>query len=263
MERGAPCLDRHARLHDRRRRTAGSRGGQDPLKKLRKPLRFGPLGDAAAYAEFSETLDLEVNEALQVVAAALRARQVPWIRDVVPALTGIALHFDPEHAGLPAAPLAAAAELLEQCLKSAESADDSGRLVEIPVCYEPAFALDIVEVAEKTGIAPEDIAQRHAASEHHVLMVGFAPGQPYIGGLDAALAVPRRGTPRTRLPAGSVAIANAQTAVYPFEISGGWSVIGRTPLELFDPARDPPSLFAPGDRVRFVPVTRAEFERLR
>jgi KipI family sensor histidine kinase inhibitor len=233
------------------------------LTKLRKPLRFDPLGDAAAYAVFSETLDLEVNEALQAVAAALRRRSPAWIRDVVPALGGVALHFDPDHPGLPAAPLLAAAELLEECLREAGSAESGRRLVEIPVCYDPQFALDIVEVASATGIAPEDVARLHAATEHHVLMVGFAPGQPYIGGLDPKLAVPRRAVPRTRLPAGSIAIANAQTAVYPFEIAGGWNVIGRTPLAVFDPARDPPSLFAPGDRVRFLPVSRSEFERLK
>jgi KipI family sensor histidine kinase inhibitor len=94
-------------------------------------------------------------------------------------------------------------------------------------------------------------------------MVGFSPGQPYIGGLDAKLALPRRATPRLRVPAGSVGIANAQTCVYSYETPGGWHVIGRTPLALFDPARNPPSLFTPGDRVCFVPVARAEFDRMR
>jgi len=103
---------------------------------------------------------------------------------------------------------------------------------------------------------------RHSKTEHHVLMVGFSPGQPYIGGLDVRLALPRRATPRTRVPAGSVAIANAQTAVYSYETPGGWNVIGRTPLAAFDPAREPPSLFAPGDRVRFVPIPLADYARL-
>jgi len=107
-----------------------------------------------------------------------------------------------------------------------------------------------------------EVVRRHAVPGHRVLMMGFAPGQPYVGGLDAALAVPRRATPRTRVPAGSVAIANAQTAVYPFEISGGWNVIGRTPLRVFDAARDPAALFAPGMSVRFVAITRAQYERL-
>ena len=226
-------------------------------------MRVAPLGDAAGYAEFSETLDLEVNEALQGVAAALRARGIAWIRDVVPALGGVAVHFDPGHPGLPEAPMAELAALLEECLRAAGREKPSSRVVEVPVCYEPEFALDLVEVASFTGLNPEDVSRVHASGEHRVLMVGFAPGQPYIGGLDPALAVPRRASPRVRVPAGSVAIANGQTAVYPFEISGGWSVIGRTPLALFDAFRDPPSVFSPGDRVRFVPVSRAEFGRLR
>jgi KipI family sensor histidine kinase inhibitor len=134
--------------------------------------------------------------------------------------------------------------------------------VEVPVCYEPVFALDLEEVSSLTKIAKPDIQRLHANSRHFVLMVGFSPGQPYIGGLDAKLSVPRRATPRTVMPAGSVAIANAQTAVYPYETPGGWSIIGRTPLRVFDPAREPASLFAPGDRVQFVPITRAEFEGL-
>ncbi len=181
----------------------------------------------------------------------------------MPALGGIALHFDPEHPHLPEAPLGVAETLVRDCLGAVPSRAGRGRMLEVPVCYEPEFALDIIEIAEQSGIEPEDIARRHAANEHYVLMVGFSPGQPYLGGLDPKLAVPRRPNPRTRVPAGSVAIANAQTAVYPYEIAGGWSVIGRTPLALFDPARDPPSFFAPGDRVRFVAISRAEYARLK
>jgi KipI family sensor histidine kinase inhibitor len=231
------------------------------LKRLRPPA-IEPLGDAAVYAQFSDSLDLEINEALQGVALALRERAPAWVRDVVPALTGIALHFDPRHAELPGDPIAAAEQLLAECV-GAEKAQLKRAPLEVPVCYEPEFALDIVEVAERTGIAPEEVARRHSALEHRVLMVGFSPGLPYLGGLDAALALPRRATPRIRVPAGSVAIANLQTTVYPFETPGGWSVIGRTPLVLFDPARDPPTLFAPGDRVRFVPISRSEYARLR
>ena len=226
-------------------------------------MRVEPLGDAALYAEFSLTLDLRVNEALQAVAAALRERAPPWVRDVVPSLGGLALHFDLDHAELPAAPLEAAAGLLEDCLKAAARARKSSRQVEVPVCYDPDFGLDLEEVAARTGLDHAEIVRRHAATEHWVLMVGFAPGQPYIGGLDPRLAVPRRATPRTRVPAGSIAIANAQSVVYPFEIAGGWSVLGRTPLRVFDPRREPPSLLLPGDRVRFAPISRQRFEALR
>jgi KipI family sensor histidine kinase inhibitor len=220
---------------------------------------FGEMGKSAA----SGVVDLEINRSLQALAAAIRARAVPWIRDVVPALCGIALYFDPFHPQLPATVLESCRQLLEECFKSASKFEDSGRTVEVPVCYEVEFGLDLSEVSERISIPIDEIIKRHVKTLHWVLMVGFSPGQPYIGGLDAKLSVPRRATPRTRMPMGAVAIANAQTAVYPYETPGGWNIIGRTPLTVFDPARDPASLFAPGDRVQFISVSRNEFERLR
>jgi inhibitor of KinA len=212
------------------------------------------------YAEFGDKLDLETNQSLQALAAALRARSLPWVRDVTPALCGIAVHFDPYHPELPASVLEYFEALLQDAFKSASKFEDSGHIVEVPVCYDPAFALDLDEVSSLTGVAKPDVQKLHTHSKHLVLMVGFSPGQPYIGGLDAKLSVPRRATPRTVMPAGSVAIANAQTAVYPYETPGGWSILGRTPLRVFDPAREPASLFAPGDRVRFIAISRNEFD---
>jgi inhibitor of KinA len=186
---------------------------------------------------------------------------VPWIRDIVPALCGIALHFDPDHPQLPASALKECEALLAEAFKSADKFEGSGRTVQVPVCYAPEFGIDLADIAERTGLSQAEIARRHVKSEHRVLMVGFSPGQPYIGGLDPKLSVPRRATPRTRMPAGAVAIANAQTAVYPYDTPGGWSIIGRTPLRVFDPAREPASLFSPGDLVRFIPISVGEFER--
>ena len=241
-------------MHDRRGCT------EDDLKKLLKTLSLSPLGDAAVYAEFGDKLDLETNQSLQALAAALRARGLPWVRDIVPALTGIAVHFDPFHPDLPESILEYFYTLLEEAFKSAGRFEDSGRVVEVPVCYDPVFALDMEEISVATKLSPQNIQKLHVNAKHFVLMVGFSPGQPYIGGLDAKLSVPRRPTPRTVMPAGSVAIANAQTAVYPYETPGGWSIIGRTPLKVFDPTREPASLFAPGDRVRFVAIEKSEFE---
>jgi KipI family sensor histidine kinase inhibitor len=215
------------------------------------------------YAEFGDTLDLDLNRSLQALAAAIRARDLPWIRDVVPALCGIALHFDPFHPALPDSVLDSCRALLEECFKSASKFEDTGRTVEVPVCYDPFFALDLEEVVAATRLSAQNIEKLHTSAKHWVLMVGFSPGQPYIGGLDPKMSVPRRATPRTRMPMGAVAIANAQTAVYPYETPGGWNVIGATPLTVFDPARDPASLFAPGDRVRFIAISRAEYESLR
>jgi inhibitor of KinA len=228
-----------------------------------RPLGVVPLGDSAAYVEFCTTLDLEVNSVVQRLALAILRRKVPWVRDVVPALGGVALHFDPDNAEFPGNPLEAALELVTDSLKQALAAkEEPGREVELPVCYEPEFALDLAEVAKLAELAPEGVASRHAAGEYRVLMMGFAPGHAYMGGLDAKLAVPRRASPRAVVPAGSVAIANEQTVVYPYAISGGWNVIGRTPMVLFDAKRARPSLLWPGDRVRFRAISRDEFMQM-
>jgi KipI family sensor histidine kinase inhibitor len=227
------------------------------MAKLPKPLGVVPLGDLAAYVEFSRTLDLEVNSVAQRLAAAIVARGDPRIRDVVPALGGVALHFDPSYEG---EVLQAASQLVEECMKKGlPDADDLGRDVEVPVCYDAEFALDLAEVSQRLKISAEEIIKRHAAADYRVLMVGFAPGHPYIGGLDPKLAVPRRETPRAMVPAGSVAIANQQTVVYPYAIPGGWNIIGRTPLTSFDAMRPRPSLFAAGDRVRFRAIGKRDF----
>ena len=224
------------------------------------PRGVVPLGDSAAYVEFSTTLDLEVNSVVQRLALAILKQKVPWIRDVVPALGGVALHFDLDHVALPPKPLEESLALVSESLKQALSGKDNpGSEVELPVCYEPEFALDLSEVAKKSGLAPEEVTQRHASGEYRVLMMGFAPGHAYMGGLDEKLAVPRRASPRAIVPAGSVAIANEQTVVYPYAISGGWNVIGRTPMVLFDARRPRPSLLWPGDRVRFRAISRAQF----
>ena len=223
--------------------------------------RIVALGDAAVLADFSDTLDLAVNARIQQLAAAIRARRVAWIRDVVPALGSLALHFDPERYDAAIAPLEAAAVLIKDCLaRKLPDLDDLARMVEVPVCYDADLAPDLAEVAERCKLKVEEAIRRHCASPHRVLMVGFAPGHPYIGGLDEKLSVPRRATPRPAVIAGSVAIANTQSVVYPFTISGGWNIIGRTPLRIFDAAREPPALMAPGDRVKFIAMSREQFD---
>jgi len=229
------------------------------LAKL-APLGAVPLGDCAVYVEFSKTLDLEVNSAVQRLAAMVHGRALPWIRDVVPALGGLAIHFDPDHPAVTGEALTAALNTVSDCLKEGlPKAGDVLRTVEVPVCYESEFAPDLAEVAAASKLTPEEAVQLHAGADYRVLMIGFAPGHAYMGGLNAKLTVPRRATPRAIVPAGSVAIANDQTVVYPYAISGGWSIIGRTPLAVFDAERQEPSLFAAGDRVRFKPISRAEF----
>jgi inhibitor of KinA len=221
-----------------------------------------PLGDRAVLVEFCATLDLEVNVRIQRLAKAIQRRRPGWLRDVVPALGSLALHFDRDRLRRGRAPLELARELVEKCLAGElPELDEFARTVELPVCYEPEFGLDLAEVAERCRLGTDEVVRRHAGSPNRVLMVGFVPGHPYIGGLDPALSVPRRATPRQRVPVGSIATANAQTVIYPFDSPSGWSVIGRTPERIFDVRRSPPVLVGPGDRVRFVPITREEFQR--
>lgn len=226
--------------------------------------RVVPAGDSAQMLELAEDLDPDANAVARRVAATVRSARLEGITDVVAAIVTVTVHFEAIDAAQATARREAVSNLLLAALaRAGEDVEERERApIEIPVCYEAAYAPDLAAVAMATGLTPEEVVRLHLASLHRVLMIGFTPGFPYIGGLDARLAVPRRATPRARLEAGSVAIANEQTSIYPFATPGGWNLIGRTPLRLFDPARNPPSLLQEGDRVVFVPIPAQEFARL-
>jgi inhibitor of KinA len=226
--------------------------------------RVVPAGDSAQMLELGESLDLEANRLAQRVAERIRAAPPEGVIDVVAGIVTVTVHF----AAASAAQARARREAVSQALLAALASGTTGaspderRAIDIPVCYEGAYAPDLGAVAAATGLPADEVVRRHTATGHRVLMMGFAPGFPYIGGLDAALDVPRKETPRARVEAGSVAIANGQTAIYPFATPGGWNVIGRTPLVLFDATRDPASLLQAGDRIAFVAISSAEFGEL-
>lgn len=219
------------------------------------------LGDSAVLIEFADHLDLAVNSRIQLLAQAIRERQLPWVRDVVPALASLAVHVDPVALGF-SDPIEPVRELLSLAMDGALASARSSNLVQIPICYETEFGLDLDDISQRTHMSVDEVIERHLKSEFVVLMVGFAPGHPYLGGLAPSLSVPRRSAPRVKMPSGAVAIANAQCVVYPFEIPGGWSVVGRTPLRVFDARRERPSLFEPGDSVRFERIDLAGFRAL-
>lgn len=175
--------------------------------------------------------------------AALRELDPPGVVELVPAYRTVLIVADPGQAEA-LDDLAARLPGLE--LPPAEAV--AGETVEIPVRYDGE---DLPEVAGLTGLEPEEVVRRHTAPEYTVAFLGFSPGFPYLVGLDPALQVPRRDTPRTSIPAGSVGLAGNQTGIYPTATPGGWQLIGRTEVTLFDPARDPPALLAPGTRLRF------------
>lgn len=227
--------------------------------------RVVPVGDGALMLELAEDVDLAANAKARRVAAEVRGAGLEGITDVVAAIVSVTVHFAAKGAAQAAARREAVGHLLLAALERAGEApaEPQRAPVTIPVCYDRAFAPDLDEVAAATGLAPEEVVRLHASSPNRVLMIGFVPGHAYVGGLDPKLAsVPRRASPRARLDAGSVAIANGQTSLYPFATPGGWNIIGRTPVRLFDPLRDPASLLQAGDPVRFEPISAREFDRL-
>ncbi|TWG88761.1 inhibitor of KinA [Luteimonas sp. J16] len=224
-----------------------------------------PLGEDALLLRLARRIDPAVNARVHALARRIEREAPPWLREVVPAYASLAVFVDGAHAGSDDGIDAVAQWLRALADTDADSEDDAvGVLpaVEIPVCYDRAFAPDLDEVAAQAGLARDEVVALHAGGDYRVAMIGFAPGFPYLLGLDPRLAVPRLARPRTRVPAGSVAIGGGQTGIYPRESPGGWRVIGRTPLRLFDAARTPPTLLQAGQRVRFVAIDAARFHAL-
>ncbi|TKC78207.1 5-oxoprolinase subunit PxpB [Trinickia terrae] len=206
--------------------------------------RIYPFGDCALVCEAPPPATLDCQR--RIWAAAEAARHWPHVLEVVPGMNNLTLVFDPLATGSEAL----AAELAA-AMEREPDASAAGREVEVPVQYGGEFGPDLLAVAEHTGLTPDEVVERHAAGDYTVFFLGFQPGFAYMGGLAEALHTPRRAAPRLEVPAGSVGIGGAQTGIYPAAAPGGWQLIGRTALTLFDPARTPPTLLQPGDRVRF------------
>ncbi|MDR3427118.1 MULTISPECIES: 5-oxoprolinase subunit PxpB [Silvimonas] len=205
-----------------------------------------PLGDTALVLSVSATL--EDQRRLWIMQKLLQQRFPAWW--VMLGMGNLTVRFDP---------MIEDAAIIESGIQAAWQSSRKGKQIagrhhDVPVCYGGAAGPDLALVAEHAGMSPQQVVERHAAANYVVYCVGFLPGFPYLGGMDPALAMPRLDTPRLKVPAGSVAIGSSQTGIYPSESPGGWSLIGRTDLKLFDPVQMPPALFAPGDTLRFVPM---------
>ena len=221
-------------------------------------FRILDAGDAALTIEFGSIIDpallAEVNALDAAVLRRKQAGELPGVIETMPTFRSLTVFFDPlvtdRDAVLAALqPLIAAAE---------HGSTTDGRHWRLPVCYEGEAAPDLAEVAGAIGIGEDEVVALHSGAEYLVYMIGFLPGFPFMGDLPAPLRLPRRAQPRVRVPAGSVAIATGLTAIYPWESPGGWHLLGRCPVPLFDARRTSPSLLAAGDRVRFVPVSAQE-----
>jgi KipI family sensor histidine kinase inhibitor len=218
--------------------------------------RIREAGDSALLLELEGGIDPAVNTTVIAIATVVRESGIAGVRAVVPTYRSVAVFFDP---------LIADAALVAQVLREAQAAGTSHvrstpNRIEAPVVYGGEHGPDLEHVAARAGISVQDVIERHASREYRVYMLGFLPGFAYLGLVDESIAAPRRSEPRVRVPAGSVGIAGRQTGIYPAESPGGWQLIGRTPIEVFDPARIPASICAPGDLVRFRPVSARDLE---
>jgi len=209
-------------------------------------LRAHALGDSAITIVFGGQRSPELLARIHSAARRLAASEIPHVQDIVPAYLALTVFYDPLHISYEEM----ARVLLERCEDMIAATEDAGKTRDhrIPVTYDGA---DLDWVCSSTGLSVEEVIVRHSARTYSVDLLGFVPGFAYLSELDPSLQLPRRSQPRPRVAAGSVAIAAAQTAVYPLDTPGGWHIIGSTDTVLFDPARDPPALLAPGDRVRF------------
>jgi len=227
-------------------------------------LAIVPLGDRALVVRVGDRIGDEVFARVQAVLGCLETAH-PAITDIVAGFTSVTVHYEPAAVRSLAgeAPHAMLARTLEARLAGlGASPVPHARTVEIPTCYEGELAPDLEIVARHAGLSTDDVIARHSAPSYVVQMIGFTPGFPYLAGLHASLATPRRAEPRTRVAAGSVGIGGEQTGIYAVATPGGWNIIGATPLSLFDPLRDPATLLRVGDRVRFVPVARERYDAM-
>jgi len=220
--------------------------------------RLLTVGDTAWTVEFGDAIDPELNDRVLTFRDAVEALQLDGVLETVPTYRSATVYFDPVKVdaipfGKQLLTLAGAPMLHQRTVP---------RVVELPVCYGEEFGSDLQDVAASAGISPEEVVRLHTSVEYRVYMLGFSPGFPYMGRVPDAIAVPRLPAPRSAVPAGSVGIAGHQTGIYPQWTPGGWRLIGRTPVRLYDPSRPAPFLLQAGDRVRFVRVDRAEFDRL-
>jgi KipI family sensor histidine kinase inhibitor len=230
-------------------------GPADPILEARARPRVVPFGDLAYLAILGDGVDPELNRRVHGLAARIRSerRRTPGWGMPVPGYATVLAPFDPTQLD----PDRAAADLdgwLQAALVGEPPEDPDMLVVEVPVRYGGEDGPDLPEVADRLGLSEAQVAEAHAAPIYRVYLLGFTPGFAYLGPLPEVLALPRRPEPRPRVPAGSVAIAGRQTAVYPFSTPGGWHLIGRTPAHLWDLRQEPPAILRSGERVRFVPA---------
>ena len=217
-----------------------------------------PEGDSALLIVFGTEISRDTNRLVSAAARRVREQGIRGVVDMIPAFVSLLVCYDPRVISCGA--LRARLETILQA--EAETRETAGRVFEIPVCYGGEFGPDLPDIASHAGLTEREVVDIHTSRDYLVYMLGFLPGFCYLGGLDERIHTPRLREPRVRIPAGSVGIGGSQTGIYPMESPGGWQLMGRTPVRLYDPERADPILLRAGDAVRFVPVGEAEYREI-
>jgi KipI family sensor histidine kinase inhibitor len=220
-------------------------------------VRFLASGDTALVIEFGDRVDQRLSGLVLALAHRLADAAIPGVVEMVPTFRSLMVHYDPV-----ALPQAELKRRLAPLLAGLEAAGSVGRRWRIPACYDESLGLDLLEVAGRMGMSTAEVIARHSATTFHVYMMGFLPGLPYLGGLPREFELPRRENPRIKVPKGAVAVAMSMTVIYPLESPGGWHILARTPVPLWDMGADPPALLDAGDKVVFEPIPLARYEAL-
>ncbi|MGN0978485.1 MAG: 5-oxoprolinase subunit PxpB [Faecousia sp.] len=221
-------------------------------------IRFLSCGDCAVTVAFSQEISEETNRKLRYLAAGLERENLRGVRETVSAFCSMTVYYDP----LLLSQRRLEKHILRLLASYREGKAAGKRVFRIPVCYEGEYAPDMADVCRLTGLTKEQVIALHSSADYLIYMLGFLPGFPYLGGLEERLSVPRLDSPRTAIPPGAVGIGGKQTGVYPLASPGGWRLIGRTPVKLYDPRRQDPILYRAGDYIRFYPITTEEFDRI-
>lgn len=237
-------------------------------------VQLSALGDCAIIIKFSKRIDLQTHHKVKALSTYLDENPFPGMVEYIPAFTTVTVFYDPlqiynldsqnklnKNVSGYKSPYSIVESIMKKVLLSMkDDVNYKPRTVEIPVCYGGEFGPDLEYVAKHNELTIEEVINIHSNGEYLVYMIGFAPGFPYLGGMSERIAAPRHQSPRLLIPAGTVGIAGTQTGVYPIGTPGGWQLIGRTPLELFRPKDDIPSLLRSGDIIKFKPISREEYD---
>ena len=215
-------------------------------------------GDSSILIEFGTTIAPEINGRITAIVGMIKGQQIEGIVDMIPSFCALLINYDPR-----VITYGQISERMEKLVNlEIEGEESVVTIYEIPVCYGGEYGPDLEHIATHAGLSTDEVIQIHSGSDYLIYMLGFMPGFPYLGGLDDRIHTPRLENPRMKIPAGSVGIGGAQTGIYPMESPGGWQLLGRTPVQTYNPNREVPILFESGDYIRFIPIGEDEYVRI-